>query len=145
MPVSGHYRENVIGLISAGSATGLDPQYAETLQIVSYSIGGHYEPHVDYFNTYQHDQPMIDQDRMATFLFYLNDVKAGGATVFPLLGLSVPPRAGSALYWENLDVRGVGHQVTLHAGCPVLAGHKNIANLWFFYAGQLLTCPPGGD
>ena len=94
--------------------------------MVSYSIGGHYEPHIDYFNTYNHDQPRlrVDQDRMATFLFYLNDVLAGGATVFPLLGLSVPPRAGSALYWDNLDLRGRGYQQTLHAGCPVLAGHK---------------------
>ena len=94
--------------------------------MVSYSIGGHYEPHIDYFNTYNTDQSRlrVDQDRMATFLFYLNDVLAGGATVFPLLGLSVPPRAGSALYWDNLDLRGQGYQQTLHAGCPVLAGHK---------------------
>ena len=60
---------------------------------------------------------------------------------FPPLGLSVPPRLGSALYWDNLDVTGVGQPLTLHAGCPVLAGHKDIANLWFLYGGQPLTCP----
>ena len=120
----------------------MDPDLAETLQIVSYSIGGHYEPHVDYFNDLQPEEAVMSEDRMATFLFYLSEVKAGGATVFPLLGLSVPPRLGSALYWDNLDVTGVGQPLTLHAGCPVLAGHKDIANLWFLYGGQPLTCLP---
>ena len=154
----------MIDLMSPGSAVGLSAEEAETLQVVSYSIGGHYEPHVDYFNTFNSEQPLTvlaDQDRMATFLFYLSPVLAGGATVFPLLGLAVPARPGSGLYWDNLDLRGSGHQLTLHAGCPVLAGHKvgltrppqhnqivvisqhfqDIANLWFHYSGQLKTCP----
>ena len=33
-------------------------------------------------------------DRLSTMLFYLNEVEAGGATVFPLLNISVPPVAG---------------------------------------------------
>ena len=115
-------------LLTTGAAVDLSPDFAEPLQVVSYSIGGHYEPHVDYFNTYNSGEDqvrvLVDQDRAATFLFYLNEVEAGGATVFPLLGLAVPPRAGSALYWDNLDLGGRGYQQTLHAGCPVLAGHK---------------------
>ena len=33
-------------------------------------------------------------DRLSTMLFYLNEVEAGGSTVFPLLNISVPPVAG---------------------------------------------------
>ena len=35
----------------AGRAVHLDSDLAESLQVVSYSIGGHFEPHVDYFNS----------------------------------------------------------------------------------------------
>ena len=69
-------------------------------QVVSYGVGGHYEPHVDYYGEY------LDEfhrgDRIATLLFYLNDVTFGGATVFPFLGLAVQPVKGSALFWYNL-------------------------------------------
>lgn len=36
-------------------------------------------------------------------MVYLSDVEAGGRTVFPTIGLSVEPSAGSALFWFNLD------------------------------------------
>jgi hypothetical protein len=36
-------------------------------------------------------------------MIYLSDVEAGGRTVFPTIGVSVPPEAGSALFWFNLD------------------------------------------
>ena len=73
---------------------GLDSSNAENLQRVSYSIGGHYEPHVDYFNSIHAADDEMVTDRLSTMLFYLNDVAAGGATVFPLLNISVPPVAG---------------------------------------------------
>ena len=34
----------------SAAITGLSMEHSESLQIVSYGIGGHYEPHVDYFN-----------------------------------------------------------------------------------------------
>jgi len=70
-------------------------------------------------------------------------VQAGGGTVFPYLGISIRPSAGSALLWNNLSPSGRGFKETLHAGCPVLLGHKEIANHWFWTLGQQWTRPGG--
>ena len=84
----------------AGRAAGLDDVNAESLQVVSYGIGGHYEPHVDYFNSvHRSEEP--GQDRMATLLFYLSDVQAGGATVFPFLDVAVSPSKGKQSVWSG--------------------------------------------
>ncbi|KAG1670791.1 Prolyl 4-hydroxylase subunit alpha-1 [Nymphon striatum] len=56
-------------------------------------------------------------DRLATMLFYLNDVKAGGYTVFPVLKIGVQPKKGSALFWYNLKKSGDGDPQTVHAAC----------------------------
>ena len=45
--------------------------------------------------------------RFCTFMIYLSDVESGGRTVFPTIGVSVPPIAGSALFWMNLDSGGL--------------------------------------
>ena len=37
---------------------------------------------------------------------------------------------------HSLDTSGRGHMETIHAGCPVLLGHKDITNYWFWYQGQ---------
>ena len=77
--------------------TGLDTNEAEAvepIQVVSYGIGGHYEPHVDYMSS--------ENDRMATMLYYLSpEAHPGGATVFPFLGLAVRPDPGGGLFWYN--------------------------------------------
>ena len=72
------------------------------LQVVSYSVGGHFEPHVDFFNSIHGDQLYPQGDRLSTMIFYLNDVTAGGATVFPHLNISIPPQAGLQQDLRNL-------------------------------------------
>ena len=79
-------------------------------QVVSYGTGGHYEPHVDYYGEYLDE--VNRGDRISTLLFYLNEVKSGGATVFPFLRLSVQPIKGSVLFWHNL--RSVILRTRLH-------------------------------
>lgn len=53
--------------------TGLTVKTAEELQVVNYGIGGHYEPHFDFFcrenkNAYE---SLGTGNRIATVLFYV--------------------------------------------------------------------------
>lgn len=106
--------------------TGLELKTAEELQVVNYGLGGHYEPHYDFARRDEKDafQGLGTGNRIATFLFYMSDVEAGGATVFPSLNLSLWPRKGAAAFWYNLFEDGKGDTSTRHAACPVLLGTK---------------------
>nr|XP_027227836.1 prolyl 4-hydroxylase subunit alpha-2-like [Penaeus vannamei] len=123
--------------------TGLTTETAEDLHVLNYGIGGHYDAHVDFFDLQSKsiDKDPHQGDRLATMLFYLNDVEAGGSTVFPTLGVEVPARKGSALFWFNIKRNGEGDYRTVHASCPVLLGEKWIANLWLHEWGQEFRWP----
>lgn len=111
---------------------------AEELQVVNYGIGGHYEPHYDFARKEEKNafQSLGTGNRIATWLIYMSDIDAGGATVFPQLGVAVQPRKGSAAFWYNLHSSGEGDMLTRHAACPVLAGSKWVANKWIHERGQ---------
>lgn len=49
-------------------------------------------------------------------------IEHGGATVFPEFGQVVQPSKGSAIFFELGAVYG---------DCPVLKGHKSVANIYF--------------
>jgi len=122
--------------------SGLSAESAESFQIQNYGLGGQYEPHKDYFD--RGNAVLIGKgNRIATWLTYLNNVEAGGYTVFPRLGIGVRPQKGSALFWYNLDKSGEGIKITLHAACPVLLGTKWAANIWFRERGQEFIRPCG--
>ncbi|KAH8362858.1 hypothetical protein KR084_001982 [Drosophila pseudotakahashii] len=126
-------RNAVTKLLSQHMAdfSGLDMDYAEDLQVANYGIGGHYEPHWDSFpenHVYQEED--LHGNRIATGIYYLSDVEAGGGTAFPFLPLLVTPEMGSLLFWYNLHPSGDQDYRTKHAACPVLQGSKWIANVW---------------
>ncbi|CAB3248038.1 unnamed protein product [Arctia plantaginis] len=103
--------------------TGLSMKINQSrnMQICNYGIGGHFLPHVD--------PP------------YMTDVPRGGATVFPRIGLRIPPTKGTALVWFNLHSSGEVNQATLHGACPVLLGSKWVCTKWIYQAGQELRKP----
>ena len=47
-----------------------------SIQVVNYGAGGHYELHVDYFGPAMEDT--FQGDRVATMLYYLSDEIVGG-------------------------------------------------------------------
>ncbi|KAL7384024.1 hypothetical protein ABVT39_022891 [Epinephelus coioides] len=106
--------------------TGLEMDTAEELQVANYGVGGQYEPHFDFGRKDEPDafKELGTGNRIATWLFYMTDVAAGGATVFPDVGAAVWPQKGSAVFWYNLFPSGEGDYSTRHAACPVLVGNK---------------------
>ncbi|NWV00836.1 P4HA3 hydroxylase, partial [Upupa epops] len=128
--------------------TGLDlrPPYAEYLQVVNYGLGGHYEPHFDHATSRKSPlYRMKSGNRIATVMIYLSAVQAGGSTAFIYGNFSVPVLKNAALFWWNLRRNGDGDEDTLHAGCPVLAGDKWVANKWIHEHGQEFRRPCSAD
>ncbi|GCB71525.1 hypothetical protein scyTo_0005969 [Scyliorhinus torazame] len=134
------YEDPVIGRINQRiqDLTGLDVSTAEELQVANYGVGGQYEPHFDFGRKDEPDafKELGTGNRIATWLFYMSDVAAGGATVFPEVGAAVWPQKGTAVFWYNLFPSGEGDYSTRHAACPVLVGNKWVSNKWIHERGQ---------
>lgn len=131
--------------------TGLSAEYksvrshSEKFQVLNYGVGGMYTVHYDYTgymlgipsNPLDSDDIRTSGERMATWMFYLNDVKAGGATVFPEVKTRIPVAKGGAAFWYNVRPSGATDPRTLHGGCPVLVGSKWVSNKWIREEGQM--------
>ncbi|XP_065062752.1 prolyl 4-hydroxylase subunit alpha-1-like isoform X1 [Rhopilema esculentum] len=116
--------------------SGLSIDSAEELQVVNYGIGGQYEFHKDHGEKGAPLDVHKDGNRIATLLFYLSDVEAGGETVFTKAGLSLKPKKGDAAFWFNLHRNNTGDWRTEHASCPVVSGSKWVMNKWFHMRGN---------
>jgi prolyl 4-hydroxylase len=103
----------------------------EPLQILRYGVGAEYQPHYDYFSPEDPGTAALLQhggQRVATLITYLNTPDAGGATVFPDIGLEVAPLRGHAVFFSYDRPQPASR--TLHGGTPVTAGEKWIATRW---------------
>ena len=76
-----------------------------------------------------------------TFMVYLSSTEKGGNTVFPLQGVSVPPREGTALFWHTVTSSGYQDQRMKHLGCPVVYGDKWIVNKWIKWHHHMFSHP----
>ncbi len=103
----------------------------EGLQILRYAPGAEYRPHHDYFDPARPGTAAVLRrggQRVATLVTYLNTPAAGGATVFPDVGVDVSPVKGNAVFF-SYD-RPHASTRSLHGGAPVLAGEKWVATKW---------------
>jgi prolyl 4-hydroxylase len=134
----GHFQRGENALIRSIEAriaevTGYPIQNGEPLQILHYLPGGEYKPHHDYFDpALPGNESVLAQggQRVATLIMYLNDVAAGGSTVFPTLGLDVLPHKGNGTFFAYYGEERALDARTLHGGSPVKAGEKWIATKW---------------
>ncbi|XP_013786252.2 prolyl 4-hydroxylase subunit alpha-2-like [Limulus polyphemus] len=135
-----------VGMIT-GLATKYSMEEAEAYQVANYGIGGHYVPHQDHLQSAGMNSSMFQGfeyragDRIATWMFYLSDVEAGGGTAFTYAGAVVWPKKGSAAFWWNLKRNGEGDEMTRHGACPVLHGSKWVSNKWFRVNSQMFRKP----
>jgi prolyl 4-hydroxylase len=105
--------------------------HGEPLQILHYGVGAEYQPHYDYFSPEDAGTATLlthGGQRVATLIAYLNTPDAGGATVFPDIGLEVAAIRGHACFFSYDRPDPVTR--TLHGGTPVTAGEKWIATRW---------------
>lgn len=113
---------------------GMKARQGETLQGQRYVVGQEFKPHHDYFHTeqaYWPDESKRGGQRSWTAMIYLDEPEGGGETVFGAAGLTVSPRAGMLMAWNNMDRKGAPNGQSLHASVPVTAGVKNIVTKWY--------------
>ncbi len=113
-------------------ALGIGRAFGEPIQGQHYEPEQYFKAHTDYFDAGHWDASLrVQGQRTWTFMIYLNHTPAGGETVFPRLDLSISPKRGAGLFWNNLDAAGAPNPFTLHEATPVKEGEKYVITKWF--------------
>ena len=116
---------------------GLDSKHGEPVQGQHYLPGQEFNTHFDPFSPNEQNAVHLNKggQRTWTFMIYLNDVESGGETVFPEIPLLFIPKAGKAIFWNNLTIDSKGDTIinnyASHCGWPVFSGEKYILTKWF--------------
>ena len=112
----------------------IDPAYGEPVQGQRYETGQEFKAHTDYFEPAGQDFTRycsVSGQRTWTFMIYLNDVEAGGATRFKVVYNLVRPETGKLLCWNNHRPDGTLNAATLHHGMKVRKGVKYVITKWY--------------
>ena len=112
----------------------IDPKYGEPVQGQRYAVGQEFKPHTDYFAPDGMDfvkYCQIAGQRTWTFMIYVNETEAGGATRFKQIGKTFQPEAGKLLCWNNRRPDGSVNPDTLHHGMKVRKGVKYVITKWY--------------
>ena len=116
------------------------------MQVTNYGLGGICERHIDpvgmmelkdvknYLESTGDQNLEFTGDMVGTFMAWLGDTEAGGATVYvyPKYEKLITPEKGAALFWYDLLSDGMRDLKSMHGGCPVLKGSKWILNKWLY-------------
>ncbi|WP_375271267.1 2OG-Fe(II) oxygenase [Sphingomonas sp.] len=105
------------------AASGTRVERGEALTVLRYRPGQQFRPHLDTIAG-------ATNQRRATMLVYLNEGYGGGETHFPDANVTITPRGGDAILFENLRDDGSPDPATRHAGLPVTRGVKWLATRW---------------
>lgn len=109
------------------------PCQVEGLQVLRYSIGGHYFPHVDPFDTRSGQLKQVLRmggQRIASIVIGLKQADKGGETDFNRLKMSLKLKPGEALFFWSLHSNGQINQLSEHSAMPVLEGEKIVLVSW---------------
>lgn len=113
---------------------GIQAELGEYVQGQRYEVGQQFKPHWDWFDpaaSYWPTQLKCGGQRTWTAMLFLNEPEAGGHTIFTEASVTVRPRAGNLLVWNNLDAAGEINERSKHQGSPVEAGIKYVITKWF--------------
>lgn len=113
---------------------GIDPAYGEPLQGQRYDVGQEFKPHCDYFNRGGRDWDKycaVAGQRTWTFMVYLKEVDAGGATRFKAVKKTFQPETGKLVCWNNMRPDGRENPNTIHHGMKVRLGVKYVITKWY--------------
>lgn len=129
-----HAESPAVNLIMSKCCTAFNEEsdQSEVLHVLHYSPGEEYKPHYDFIGGEDNHQNFDEsKQRIKTICLYLNDEMKGGETTFPKLDISVSPKKGSAIFFENVDTKTMKPYLdSLHSGKPILEGEKWLATLW---------------
>ena len=113
---------------------GIDPAHGEPVQGQRYEVGQEFKAHTDYFEPGGQDfvkYCSVAGQRTWTFMIYLHEVEAGGATRFKVVDKLFRPETGKLVCWNNHRPDGSLNAATLHHGMKVRKGVKYVITKWY--------------
>ena len=115
---------------------GIPLENAEAFQVIYYGVEQEYRQHYDgwLFDGGEKSRRNMKWggQRLVTALAYLNTVPKGGGTRFTKLGKESTSKKGKLLVFSNVkEGSNERHEMSEHAGMPIIEGEKWAFNLWF--------------
>ena len=112
----------------------IDPAHGEPVQGQRYAVGQEFKAHTDYFEPDGQDfrkYCSVAGQRTWTFMIYLNEPDAGGATRFKVIDKMFKPETGKLVCWNNHRPDGSLNPATLHHGMKVRKGTTYVITKWY--------------
>ena len=113
----------------AAESFGVHDYHEETERwnVIKYEEGQEFKLHTDCWDNVKGE---CSDQRVLTALIVLQQANEGGETIFPNLGLSIRPPAGTMLVWHNTS-GGACNPLLVHAGMPPYNGTKIVMTKWY--------------